>query len=440
MLQDLEVWSAMRKDYLPPEYHKLFAVVTKYCEEFHSLPTFEDLHLYIRDEPTLEKLYAVEFTENEADPETLLEFLKNQYTQSEILNEVETWIDDSIAFESAEESVEHLQQIVLDIENRVELIKPEENLQRLTLFESDQELSKYLSLGLNREFDYNIQFSPRDYLLVGGRRGIGKSITCANVANNVYEEAKKTAIVFSIEMDIRSNLQRICSISTDIPFARLRNKNLSVEEWGKVALWWSRRFIDGESKYADYLAHRSFEKLHKQLSMDDQLHPDRQLDIIYDPGLTVARIRAELDKRIKNDANVGIVIVDYINQVKRANARRNAGQYDWAEQIEISKALKGMAQEYEVPVFSPYQTDATGEARFAKGILDSADAAWTLEAWDQEDACMTFKCVKMRSAAQTDFTSTINWETLKIGPDSASIPTEREEGEDGQEDIHDLKL
>ena len=65
--------------------------------------------------------------------------------------------------------------------------------------------------------------------------------------------------------------------------------------------------------------------------------------------------------------------------------------------------MKAMAQEYECTVFSPYQTDATGEARFAKGILDSADAAYALEAWDQEDNCMTFNCVKMRSASMRSF-------------------------------------
>lgn len=85
-----------------------------------------------------------------------------------------------------------------------------------------------------------------------------------------------------------------------------------------------------------------------------------------------------------------------------------------------------MAQEYECTVVSPYQTDASGEARFAKGILDAADAAYALETYDQEDACMTFNCVKMRSAAMRSFTSQMNWETMKIGPESAMTPQEKE--------------
>ena len=77
-------------------------------------------------------------------------------------------------------------------------------------------------------------------------------------------------------------------------------------------------------------------------------------------------------------------------------------------------------------MISPYQIDATGEARFAKGILDAADAAYTINAWTQEDECVTLQCVKMRSAAEKSFTSTMDWETLKIGPGTALNPKEKE--------------
>ena len=155
------------------------------------------------------------------------------------------------------------------------------------------------------------------------------------------------------------------------------------------------------------------------------IRDSKHIDVIYDPSLTLAKIRAELDKKVKT-GNVGVVIVDYINQVKRSAIPSRSGQYDWSEQIEVSKALKAMAQEYETTIFSPYQTDASGEARFAKGILDAADAAYTINPWMQEDACITLNCVKMRSAAEKSFTSTMNWETLKIGPNTELNPKEKE--------------
>ena len=437
-LQDFESWSNTRKHYLPSAYHTLFKAIDSHCEKFHRLPTIEDLKYEIRDTSTKELLFAVDSVEVDADPYMLLQYLKNEFTQKEILNSLEDYVDNSISFEDAEESVKHLHQIVLDVENKVDLQEPQETMQRIPLWEPDDDIGKYLPLGLNADHDNEITFSPRDLVLVGGRRGAGKSITCANIANNVYSSGK-SALYFTIEMDSRAILQRCCAIATGVPFSRLRTKNLSITEWEKVANWQAERYKDSQERLAEYREHRNFDKFHKKLVDSCELLPTQQLDVIYDPSLTLSKIRAELDKKIKSDMNVGVVIVDYINQVKRSSMPSRGGQYDWTEQIEVSKALKSMAQEYETPVFSPYQTDASGEARFAKGILDAADAAYAMEPWSQEDACMTFKCVKMRAAAMRSFSSTIDWETLKIGPDTALTPKEKEDNDQKTgEEINDI--
>ncbi len=401
------------------------------------MPTFDDLKYEIRDSGVREKLFAIEAVEVDADAFMLLEYLKNEYAQKEILNSLEEYVDQSVAFEDADESVAHLHQIVLDVEEKVDLERPQDSMQRISLFEDEEELGNYLPLGLNTEYDHEIQFSPRDLILVGGKRGAGKSVVCSNIANNVFNSGK-TAVFFTIEMDSRSILQRCCAIATGIPFARLRTKNLNVIEWERVATWWANRFSDGQERLKEYKSNRDFDRFHHDLTTNCELLPTQQLDVIYDPSLTLSRIRAELDKKVKS-MNVGVVIVDYINQVKRSSLPSRGGQYDWTEQIEVSKALKAMAQEYEVPVFSPYQTDATGEARFAKGILDAADAAYALETWEQEDNCVTFNCVKMRSASMKSFTSKMDWETLKMGPESSPTPKEREDAENrSDEPIDDI--
>ena len=296
-------------------------------------------------------------------------------------------------------------------------------MQSISLFEDDTELSRYLPLGLNSEYDSQIQFSPKDLVLVGGRRGAGKSLTCCNLAANVYEQGR-SALYFTIEMDSRQILQRICSIATKIPLRRLRSKMLSAEEWNLVGGWWAGRFDGGHDLLPEFEKTHDFEDFHKKLTKLP-LHKEKQLDVIYDPALTLSKIQSELDKKI-NQLDVGVVIVDYLNQVRRHNAPSRAGQYDWTEQIEVSKKMKLYAQEYETLFFAPYQTDASGEARFAKGILDAADAAYALETWEQQDNCMTFNCTKMRSNRMESFTSVVDWETLKIGPQSAINPKERE--------------
>ena len=436
-LQDFDTWSSVRRDYLPTEYHSLFSIIDKHTTTYHSLPTFEELKFSIRDSKSLEKLYAIETVQVEADASMLLEYLKNEYTQKEILDSLETYIDTSVAFENAEESVTHLHQIVLDVEKKVDLQPPQESMQRISLFEDDEEISRYLALGLNENYDREIRFSPKDLVLIGGRRGAGKSLTCANIAHNVFESGR-SAMYFTIEMDSIQTLQRVCSIATGVPFSRLRTKNLSISEWEDVTAWFAGRFENSNKILEEYKEHRNFEDFHHKLTTTCGLLPTQQVDVIYDPALTLAKIKAEMDKKVKA-LDVAVVLVDYINQVKRSAIPSRMGQYDWTEQIEVSKALKSMAQEYECTVVTPYQTDASGEARFAKGILDAADAAYALETYDQEDACITFNCTKMRSAAMRSFTSTVNWETMKIGPETAMTPKEREESDQKTgEDIDDL--
>ena len=433
--QDFETWSVLRKHYLPSEYHTLYSVINKHCDEYHKLPKFDDLKYAIRDGSTKEKLFAVNSVEVEAEAEMLLQYLKNEYTQKEVLNELEKYVDNSVAFENAEETLSHLHEIVLRIEDKVELKRPEESMQYIPLFEPDEELDRYVALGLNADYDNVMQFSPRDLILIGGRRGGGKSVTCSNIANSVFESGK-SALYFTIEMDSRQILQRCCSIATNVPLARLRTKNLSIKEWEAVAGWWANRFSNGQERLKEYKDHRNFDKFHTSVT-ESELLPT-QLDVIYEPSLTIGKIKADMDKKVKS-LDVGVVIVDYINQVKRSNVPSRGGQYDWTEQIEVSKALKSMAQEYETPVVAPYQIDATGEARFAKGILDAADAAYSIETYGHDDGVISFNCQKMRNASMESFTSVINWDSLKIGPDSALTPQEREDEESKTgEEIDDI--
>ena len=435
--EDFDTWGNLRENYLPAEYQALHKLMHTHVKNFGHLPTFEDLKLSIRDRKLREKTFAIEAVDIDVDAWMLLEYLKNEYAQVEILDELDKFVEKTIAISSAEENVEVLQQIVLDIGDRVDLKAPEENMQTISLFDSEKNLKKYLPLGLNDEYDQKLKFSPRDLVLVGGRRGAGKSLTCVNIANNVYNQGR-SSIYFTIEMDSRSILQRMCALGARVPIGRLATRNLTSTEWNRVAEWWANRFVDGVDLLPDFYESRDFDTLHTELSKK-KLTPDRQLDVIYDPVLSLSRIRKELESKI-NQTDVGVIIVDYLNQVKRSNAPSKGGQYDWTEQIEVSKTLKSMAQEYEVPVFSPYQTDNTGEARFAKGILDAADAAYTIETWSPEDECITFNCTKMRSAKMEGFTSVMDWETLKIGPQSTMNPKDRETLKDSMatgEEIND---
>ena len=420
---EISVWTELKELYLPSEYKSLWKIINSHVDRYGNLPSFEDLKYEIRDSKLQEMVYAIESVETEIDAMTLLDYQKNEFTQNEILSQIDSFVDETIAFSTAEENLDSLQEIVVEVSEKVDTTPPHENMSKIELFDPEEEIGKFVTLGLNQEYDLDFSFSPKDLVLVGGRRGAGKSITCANLANNIYEKGR-SALYFTIEMDSRQILQRICALGANVPVNRLQRKNLSQDEWNRVAKWWCNRYQGSEDLLTDFYSHRNFDELHSKL-IRNPLREDKQIEIVYDPTLTIGKIDAVLKTKMNQLPDVGIIIVDYLNQVKRSLA--SGRQYEWTEQIEVSKTLKSMAQEYETMVFSPYQTDATGEARFAKGILDAADAAYSLNAWSQEDSCMTFSCQKMRSAQMRDFTSEMDWETLRIGPTSVMNPEERQE-------------
>ena len=66
------------------------------------------------------------------------------------------------------------------------------------------------------------------------------------------------------------------------------------------------------------------------------------------------------------------------------------------------------------------------DSRFARGIYDAVDAAYVLEHWGKEEPAIKFTCVKMRNGDPSGFTSVMDWDALKIGPNSALDPDERD--------------
>ena len=190
----------------------------------------------------------------------------------------------------------------------------------------------------------------------------------------------------------------------------------------------------------EYKGHRDFDKFHYELTRNP-LADKPQVDVFYDPALTVAKVISTVRQKQAQLPDLGMVIVDYLNQVRRHNAPGRSGQYDWTEQIEISKSLKQLAQETNIMVVSAFQTNEKGEARFSKGILDAVDAAYSLQHWGDAEPCIKLKCDKMRNGKAETFVSEMNWDTLKIGPHTALDPDEKAELKETMktgEDTYDL--
>ncbi len=418
--KNLDTWSNLKKIYLPQEYQTVYGVIDKHVDKYFKLPTFEELRFEVRDENTLEKLSLIEKEEVETESFLLLDYLKGEFVQKEALSGLTKFVDESISFDNAEETLEGLYEVISSIEKKVDLQKSKDIIEKAELFDTDEELDASLRLGLNAEYDQKFIFGNTSLILIGGYRGSGKSIVCNNIAQSQVEQGK-TVIKFTIEMQLREELQRQCAIATGIPHFKIRYKELTVDEWNKVARWWSSRYLNGEEIFEEvYLKNRDFTQMHVLLSKNELSQP--AIDIVHTPELTVPKFKAETLKRLNKYDNVGLVIVDYMNKMSLSDSTHN--KFEWIEQIQVADKLKSFAEQIGIPIVSPFQTKATGEVKYGKDILVPADAAYNLVAGPDY---IEFENIKMRHMEEVGFISKMDWPTLRCGPETAIKSDEENE-------------
>ena len=89
-----------------------------------------------------------------------------------------------------------------------------------------------------------------------------------------------------------------------------------------------------------------------------------------------------------------------------------------------------MSRKYDLTLISPYQIDATGEARFSKGILDSADRSFNFfpppEGDNRElENKITIHTTKMRNVKHMSFDVLMDWSCVKIDPNQSALISEK---------------
>jgi replicative DNA helicase len=146
--------------------------------------------------------------------------------------------------------------------------------------------------------------------------------------------------------------------------------------------------------------------------------------MIDDESLTLNRIDHYCNMFSSKYPNFNMTVVDYINIIKHDD------QKDWKTQITIADNLKSLARKYDVTMISPYQIDASGEARFAKGILDSADRSFNFfppaEGEDRGlDSKITIHTTKIRNGKAMSFDVAMDWTCVKINPNSSALINEK---------------
>ena len=422
--RNLDIWAKLKLVFLDPAYSSLYSVVNKYYEKYSAIPSFDDLELTLREGPASKTLATLRLTEvPDVSAEVALDALIDQYTQNETVKLLDKFVD-KLPLYDTNEIKENLATIALTIEEKTHTSEKVFTMADMMMFSRPEDLEKErVYLGLNNSFDSVLGGVARqELILIGGKRGSGKSIASSNLFINQYE-AGNSSIYFSIEMTAKETMERNLSILANVNLQNLKQHKLTDEELLRVVRARAEMFVDSQDLVSEFLRHRDRFKFEEQLVRSCSLKPDNQMIIVDDRDLTLSSIDLHIGKaKAKFGDKLKLVVVDYLNQI----VLEGNDQYDWKPQIEVSKKLKNLARKYEIVMVSPYQIDKDGEARFAKGILDAADIALTMEAHDKETNAISFETTKIRGGKEMAFTCPIDWDSLRISPQSVDRPQAKE--------------
>ncbi|ASS66518.1 replicative DNA helicase [Paenibacillus sp. RUD330] len=171
-------------------------------------------------------------------------------------------------------------------------------------------------------------FQKSDFILVGARPSVGKTAFALNVARNVAVEIRETVAIFSLEMSEKQLVGRMVCAEGNVDAGRFRTGNFEASDWEKMT---SAISILGNLP----------------IHIDDT------------PAVTVSEIRSKC-RRIKKEKGLGLILIDYLQLIQ---GRGKSGENRQEEISHISRTLKQIARELEVPVIALSQLSRGVEQR-----------------------------------------------------------------------------
>ena len=226
-------------------------------------------------------------------------------------------------FEISEESItagfKHIGAIVPDILKNIETLY--NNKERIPGVPSGYKKLDLITSG----------FQKSDLIIIAARPSMGKTSLALNIAYNAAHKFKIPAAIFSLEMSSEQLVSRFISLSAKVPQEKLRSGFLDDSDWTRVITA-------------------------AELLYETPIYIDNTYGI--DPVSIMSKIR-----RLKTESNLGLVIIDYLQMMKMKSGKTENRQQEVSE---ISRALKGIAREMNVPVIVLSQLSRQLESRTDK--------------------------------------------------------------------------
>ena len=167
-----------------------------------------------------------------------------------------------------------------------------------------------------------------DLIIIAARPAMGKSAFAINLATNAAIKANVPAVIFNLEMSKEQVGNRILCSEAMVDSNKIRTGQIEDEDWMKLAT------TLGELSEAP-------------IYIDDT------------PGISIMEIRAKC-RKLKLEKNIGWIVIDYL-QLIQGTGKKNASREQ--EISEISRSLKILAKELDVPVIALSQLSRTAERR-----------------------------------------------------------------------------
>ena len=202
---------------------------------------------------------------------------------------------------------------------------------RLAELSQSDSLIPGLSTGL-RDLDTRINgLNKSDLLLIAARPAMGKSAFSLNIGLNVAKKYNKTVAIFNLEMSREQLAMRLLASESFVDGQKMATGKLSEEEWSKLCM-------------------ASAALSQTDIRIDDN------------PSITVA----EMNAKCRRLDNLGLVIIDYLQLMNGSGYGKSGGENRVTVVGEISRALKIMAKELNVPVICLSQLSRAVESRTDK--------------------------------------------------------------------------
>lgn len=199
-----------------------------------------------------------------------------------------------------------------------------------TLFQQDEPLTG-LSTGFNDLDEMTSGLQPADLIIVAGRPSMGKTSFAMNIAEHVAIKSGKGVAVFSMEMPGDALAMRMMSSLGRIDQLRVRTGKLEDDEWPRL------------SSAVSILAET-------QLFIDDT------------PAMSPTEVRARARRLKRENKDLGLIVLDYLQLMQAPGV----GDNRTAEISAISRSLKALAKELNVPVMALSQLNRSLEQRTNK--------------------------------------------------------------------------